>query len=131
VVWQTLGSWSGRGLLQTDGFDSSTGMLRIAWEARDAPEPGQGRLTIAVHSAVSGRHLVDAVDHQGPGRDTAYVNEDPRGFFLVIEADGLEWKVEVAEGVPARKSTAAAPGSKQGIAGRQGGETAEVPVVRP
>jgi hypothetical protein len=44
-----------------------------------------------------------AVEHRGPGRDVAYVNEDPREFFLVIESTGLEWSVEVAEGIPATK----------------------------
>jgi hypothetical protein len=102
VVWQTLGSWAGRGLLQTDAFESSSGMLRVKWEARNESAPGAGTLKVGVYSAVSGRHLLDAVDHRGAGGDIAYVNEDPRGFFLLIESADLEWSVEVAEGIHAR-----------------------------
>jgi len=40
-----------------------------------------------------------AVDHIGVGRDVAYVSEDPRAFFLVIESSGIDWAVSVEEGV--------------------------------
>jgi hypothetical protein len=103
IVWRPLASWSGRALLQTDAFMSSTGSLRITWEAKSLAAPDAGALKISVHSGVSGRFLAMAVEHRGPGRDVAYVNEDPREFFLVIESTGLEWSVEVAEGIPATK----------------------------
>jgi hypothetical protein len=95
-------------LLQTDAFISDTGQLRIVWEAR-AASPARTdaeSFRVSVHSAVSGRLLVTAVEHRGAGRNTTYVTEDPRSFFLVIESANLEWSVEVAEGVPAlRRST--------------------------
>lgn len=105
IVWHTLGSWSGDGLLQTDPFESDTGVLRVNWETRSKAAPSEGTLRISVHSAVSGRHLARIVDHRGAGRDTAYLNEDPRGFYLVIESVGVDWAVEVAEGIPAKQLT--------------------------
>jgi hypothetical protein len=60
-------------------------------------------LRIIVHSDVSGRPLLTAVDRRGAGKDVTYITEDPRTFFLVIESEDLEWSVEVAEGIPARR----------------------------
>jgi hypothetical protein len=104
IVWRPLGAWSGRTLLQTDPFLSNTGLLRVTWQARGVPTSDLGTLRISLHSDVSGRRLAIVVDHRGAGGDVAYVNEDPRAFFLVIEATGLEWSVDVAEGVAATRS---------------------------
>lgn len=54
-----------------------------------------------VHSAVSGRPIALAVEHQGVGRDTAYVSEEPRLYHLVIESSNLEWTIRVEEAVVA------------------------------
>ncbi len=64
---------------------------------------------MTVHSDVSGRSLVLAVDTRGVGRDTTYVTEDPRPFFLAVESANLDWTVSAEEGVaatgpPARSS---------------------------
>jgi hypothetical protein len=104
TVWRPLGAWSGRGPLQTDPFISNTGLLRLTWESRSAALPNAGTLRISLHSDVSGRRLAVAVDHHGAGRDIAYINEDPRSFFLVIESDNVEWSVEVAEGIAGTQS---------------------------
>src|SRR5262245_58174944 len=32
VKWQPLGSWSGRGRIQTESFNSDTGALRVSWK---------------------------------------------------------------------------------------------------
>jgi hypothetical protein len=106
IVWQKLGSWSGHGLLQTNPFENETGMLRVDWDARGSVTPGDRKLRVVLHSAVSGRSLSVPVDHQGPGSGTAFINEDPRGFFLVIESTGLDWTVAVAEGISARQTAA-------------------------
>jgi len=105
TVWRPLGNWSGRGLLQTDPFISDSGLLRVTWEARNASSD-DSTLRIALHSDVSGRFLAQVVDHRGAGRDVAFVNEDPRAFFLVIESAKLDWSVEVAEGVAATRPPA-------------------------
>jgi hypothetical protein len=99
IVWKKIKSWSGRGLLQTDPFENDTGMLRVDWTAREDGTQSDRTLRVILHSAVSGRSLSTPVDHHGPGAGTAFVNEDPRGFFLVIESTGLEWTVEAAEGI--------------------------------
>lgn len=101
-MWQPRGAWSGRAGQQTDPFISTTGMLRITWEARGAAG-SRDTFRIIVHSDVSGRPLLTAVDRKGPGKDVTYVTEDPRAFFLAIESEHLEWSVEVAEGVPATR----------------------------
>jgi hypothetical protein len=87
-------------LLQTDAFISTSGLLRVTWDARAASR-GAGALRIVLHSDVSGRSLAIVVEHDGPGSGIQYVTEDPRSFFLVIDSHGLEWSVEVAEGIAA------------------------------
>ena len=103
TVWQPRGKWTGRAGQQTDPFISTTGQLRITWEARSASAANTGTFRIIVHSDVSGRPLLVAVDRRGPGKDVTYVSEDPRAFFLVIESEDLDWSVEVAEGIPAKR----------------------------
>lgn len=100
-MWQPRGTWSGRGSQQTDPFISSTGLLRLTWGTRGA---STGAFKIVVHSDVSGRPLLTAVDTRGPGQDVTYVTEDPRAFFLVIESDELEWTIAVAEGLPGTRT---------------------------
>jgi hypothetical protein len=103
TVWHELGSWTGSGARQTESFLSETGILRITWQAQPTREAAQRRsLRATVHSAISGRALATVIEHEGPGRDTAFLREDPRPFFLTIEADGLEWSVSVDEGVTGR-----------------------------
>ena len=101
VVWRTIGSWSGRGSMQTEPFISDTGALRLRWATTNEAAPGTGIFRVTVHSDVSGRSLVLAVDARGVGRDTTYVNEDPRPFFLSVESANLDWTVAAEEGVAA------------------------------
>jgi len=103
TIWQRRGAWTGRGLVQTEPFISTTGLLRLTWEARGASGPNAGTFRLIVHSDVSGRPLLVAVDRHGAGHDVAYVTEDPRTFFLVIESESLDWSVEVAEGLPGQR----------------------------
>jgi hypothetical protein len=97
IEWRPVGSWSGRGDSQTDPFLMEGGRWRVRWETSHEKSPGAGVFKVTVNSAVSGRPLMEAVDHRGVGHDTAYVNEDPRTFYLVIEASGLSWSVTVEE----------------------------------
>ena len=103
VVWRTLGSWSGHGSTQTGPFISDTGSLRLRWETSHEAAPGTGTFRLTVHSDVSGRSLVLAVDMRGVGGDTTYVNEDPRSFFLSVESANLDWTVTAEEGVAASR----------------------------
>jgi hypothetical protein len=99
VVWRRIGSWNGRGPQQTDAFLSDTGTLRIHWQTSNERPPHTGTFRLILHSGVSGRPLAVVAEHRGNGRDTSYVNEDPREFFVVIESSSLDWSVTVEEGV--------------------------------
>jgi hypothetical protein len=101
VVWRRLGSWSGHGSMQTDAFISDTGSMRLRWETRNESAPGQGFFRVTVHSDVSGRSLIQAVDVRGVGGATSYVSEDPRPFFLAVESANLDWSVAAEEAVAA------------------------------
>jgi hypothetical protein len=110
VVWRPLGSWSGHGSMQTEPFISDTGSLRLRWETLNEAAPGTGVFRVTVHSDVSGRALVLAVDVRGVGSDTTYVSEDPRSFFLAVDSANLYWTVAAEEAVaataePARPTT--------------------------
>jgi hypothetical protein len=96
VVWGKVGSWAGRGDLQTSSFQSDTGTFRVRWEATGAEH---GTFRLALHSAVSGRPLLDAVDHRGSGNGTVTLNEDPRVFYFVVESRDLDWSFTAEEGV--------------------------------
>ena len=101
VVWRKLGTWSGHGSMQTDPFISDTGSLRLRWETSREAAPGTGTFRVTLHSDVSGRPLLVAVDARGVGRDTTYVTEDPRPFFLAVESTNLDWTIEADEAVAA------------------------------
>jgi hypothetical protein len=107
VVWRKLGSWSGRGSTQTEPFISNTGSLRLQWETRNEAAAGTGIFRVTVHSDVSGRPLVLAVDARGVGRDMTHVSEDPRSFFLAVESANLDWTLAAEEGVAATAGPAA------------------------
>jgi hypothetical protein len=98
MSWHQLASWTGRGSRQTESFTSETGMLRLRWQTAGEVPGRTGTFRATLHSAISGRPLAVAVEHNGAGSDTAYVSETPRVFFLVIASDDLDWSVAVDEG---------------------------------
>jgi hypothetical protein len=97
--WLPVISFSGRGSTQTDSFNIGSGQWRIKWQTSHEQAPGKGTFRVIVHSLVSGRFVSVSVDHEGEGSGVAYVTEDPRQFFLVIESSGVDWNVWVEEGV--------------------------------
>jgi len=99
VGWRPIGSWSGRGNTQTESFNIESWQWRIKWQTTNETSPGAGKFRLMVHSAVSGRPLSLAVEHQGAGRDIAYVSEDPRLFHLVVESSDEDWSFSVEEAV--------------------------------
>jgi hypothetical protein len=101
VGWRPIGTWSGRGTTQTESFNIESGQLRIKWETKNDASPEAGTFKVMVHSAVSGRPIALAVEHQGAGRDTAYVTDEPRLYHLVIESSDVDWTVAVEEAVTA------------------------------
>jgi hypothetical protein len=100
VLWRPVGTWSGRGNSQTGSFSVETGALRLQWEARNDGATAPGTFRVHLHSAISGRPLQTVVDHKGPGRDTAFLSDDPRVSYLVIESN-LDWSVTLEEAMPA------------------------------
>ena len=97
--WSPVASWSGHANYQTDSFNIGTGQWRIKWEARSAQSAANSNFRVTVHSSISGRFVTVAVDHQGAGSGIAYVSEDPREFFLVVDSSGVDWNMEVQEGI--------------------------------
>jgi hypothetical protein len=101
VVWRPLGSWSGRGSLQTESFTSDTGALRVRWEASlpsgaGAPPPV---FRLNAHSAISGRLLQPVVEQAGAGSGVGYVQQDPHVFYMVVESNQLNWRFTVEEAI--------------------------------
>lgn len=99
VGWQPVGSFSGHGNSQTESFNIETGQWRIKWATTNEKPAGAGTFRVTVHSAVSGRPMGVAVEHRGVGHGTAYVNEDPRLYHLVIESSNVDWSVAMEEAV--------------------------------
>ena len=99
IGWRPIGKWSGRGDTQTDSFNIESTQWRIKWSTKGASAPDAGKFHVVVHSAVSGRPLQEAVEHQGNGQGIAYVSEEPRLFHLVIDSSGVDWSIAVEEAV--------------------------------
>lgn len=101
VQWEPIKSWSGTGSQYLDSFTSDTGALRIEWEAtRVKNAAGGGSLRVVIHSAISGRPLTaPVIDHEGEGRGTAFVSEEPRVFFAAVTAQDVEWRIAISERV--------------------------------
>ena len=112
VVWRPLGSWSGRGSLQTESFTSETGALRVRWETKlpsGDPERGAldkadgplapGRFRLNAHSAISGRLLQQVVEQAGAGSGVGYVQQDPHVFYVVVESNQLSWAFTIEEAI--------------------------------
>ena len=102
VLWRPLGSWSGRGSLQTESFTSETGALRVRWQTTpEKAEPAQaaGVFRLNAHSAISGRLLQPVVDQAGVGSGVGYVQQDPHVFYVVVESNQLNWTFTVEEAV--------------------------------
>jgi len=101
VAWRTVGSWSGHGNRQTESFTSDSGALRIHWSTTHEEPGGGAAFRVTAHSAISGRQLQEAVDHRGAGSGTAYINQDPHVFYLLVESDHVDWTLSAEEAVSA------------------------------
>ena len=80
-----------------ESFPSDSGMLRISWKADAITPAAPGGFRVIVHSAISGRPIVVAVDEKGAGSGTAFVGDEPRMYFISIESQGLDWSLTVEE----------------------------------
>lgn len=98
VGWRTLGSWSGRGSVQTESFIVEGSVVRVRWGTRNEAADGTGTFRLTFHSAVSGRELAVAADHRGAGGGESYIPEEPRPAYFLVESEGLDWSFSVEEG---------------------------------
>ena len=76
---------------------SGNGSLKTGHSAIFSPK----NIRRSVGSSISGRPLQVVVDFRGVGHNTAYVNEDPRTFYALVESSNVDWKFSIDEGVPA------------------------------
>jgi hypothetical protein len=97
VVWREVGSWSGKGNLQSQNFTSDTGGFRVRWETKHETTPGAGRLKVVFRSGDSGRPIMEAVDARGVGKNSIEVGDNVRWYYLTIESADVEWSVAVDE----------------------------------
>lgn len=72
--------------------------MRLRWRTTSETSPGAGRLTVTLHSAVSGRFLQTIVDAQGVGAATVDIADEPRWCHFVIEAANVEWQMTLEQG---------------------------------
>ncbi len=98
LTWRELGSWSGGGSRQTESFEVSITAMRLRWQTTSESTPGAGRLTVTLHSAVSGRPLQTIVDAHGVASATVNVADEPRWCHFVIEAENVEWQMTLEQG---------------------------------
>jgi len=102
VAWRPLGSWSGRGSLQTESFTSETGALRVRWETKvpnaEGP-PAAGVFRLNAHSAISGRMIQQVVEQAGAGTGVGYIQSEPRVFYVVVDSNQLSWTFTVEEAI--------------------------------
>jgi hypothetical protein len=109
ILWKPIAQWSGHGRMQSDSFEMETTGWRIKWDTHNPKDSKAGDFRIDVHSAISGRPLQTAVEHHGDGEDIAYVDEDPRVFFLVIDSKDLNWSITVEEPLVADSADSGSP----------------------
>ena len=98
VAWREVGTWSGRLSQQTGSFEVSTVPMRLRWRTTRETSPGAGRLTVTLHSAVSGRLLQTLVEAHGVASDTVTVADEPRWCHFMIEAADVEWQMTLEQG---------------------------------
>ncbi|MGE4223757.1 MAG: hypothetical protein AB7I23_10475 [Vicinamibacterales bacterium] len=98
LTWREIGSWSGGLSRQTESFEVSMAAMRLRWRTTSETSPGAGRLTVTLHSAVSGRFLQTIVDAQGVGAATVDIADEPRWCHFVIEAANVEWQMTLEQG---------------------------------
>jgi hypothetical protein len=101
TAWRPLGEWSGRGDRQTESFDVISGTLKLVWETSNESPRGEGSLRVELHSSISGRPLQTVVNVRGAGMDTVYAADEPRVSYLVIESEGVDWRLALTERVSA------------------------------
>ena len=68
-------------------------------EAKATKDSADANFLLTIHSAISGRPLEVMVEQKGNGEGTAYLSEDPRVFFAVVDAANIDWTFTIEEPV--------------------------------
>jgi hypothetical protein len=55
---------------------------------------------VTAHSGDSGRDIAEIANVRGVDRDTTYVTDLPRSYYLVVQSANVDWSLVVEEGVP-------------------------------
>ena len=97
IGWRAVASWSGHGNAQPETFTVDSYPWRVRWETSRESPPGAGTFKALVRSADSGSAVLLAADHPGVGRDTTYVAERHRAFYLAIDSSNIDWSVTIEE----------------------------------
>ncbi len=98
ITWREVGTWSGRIGRQTESFEVSPAAMRLRWQTKSETSPGAGRVTVTLHSAVSGRPLQTILDARGVSSATVSVAEEPRWCHFVITAENVEYWMTLEQG---------------------------------
>jgi hypothetical protein len=98
IEWREIGSWSGRSGRQTESFEVTMTAMRLRWKTTRETAPRAGRVTVTLHSAVSGRPIQTIVDVRGEGADTATVADEPRWSHFVVDAADVAWEMTLEQG---------------------------------
>jgi hypothetical protein len=105
VIWKQVGSWTGRGNLQTENFTSDTGGFRVHWTIKNETRTDAGRLHVVLRSMDSGRDIVDAIDERGAGSGVEEIAaERPRWYYLSIDSADADWSVAIDERIDAQRT---------------------------
>jgi hypothetical protein len=99
IAWRRVGAWTGHGREQTESFESSSGSFRVKWQTKNEAPAGTGRFQLTLNSSISGRPLQVVVEQAGAQQDVAYVQEDPRVFFAVVDSINIDWSFTIEEAV--------------------------------
>jgi hypothetical protein len=72
----------------------------VRWEAKNEAPGTEGTLRVAALSADSGREIAEITDVRGNDRDTKYLSDLPRRYYLVVTAANVDWSLVVEEPQP-------------------------------
>lgn len=95
-AWQTVQVFTGVGLEETDQFNIASKEWKIIWKIKESSSPDAPKFSINLNSA-EGDALGEVVksDKAGSGE---YIHKGKAGkFYLIIDADGYRWEVEVKD----------------------------------
>lgn len=93
--WSALARWAGgSGRTKTETFPIDGHRWRVAWESRDEAVPGRGTLGVFIYDSRDRLQGV-AVNRLGEGADTSYFDFGNGSFYLLVNAEGVEWSLEV------------------------------------